>query len=224
VHDLNDLYYFAAVVDHGGFAAAERALRRLPGQASLSVSWSPVRARPVAVRGLRGSAPGTSPAERARRFLGRHPDLFPPAEPARLALIDVRHAAGWSFVRFQQLHQGIPVEAAEVIVALDQDGLVRSVSSEAARLELPVVRPGLDATAAARAAVTALGLRPELAGAASARLVVLPLGSGRLVYRVVLPYPEDSSGRAHLVDARSGVYLGSRVAAIVEKLQGEVRR
>jgi len=26
VNDLNDLYYFAAVVDHGGFAAAERAL------------------------------------------------------------------------------------------------------------------------------------------------------------------------------------------------------
>jgi len=26
MHDLNDLYYFAAVVDHGGFAAAERAL------------------------------------------------------------------------------------------------------------------------------------------------------------------------------------------------------
>ena len=25
-HDLNDLYYFAMVVDHGGFAAAERAL------------------------------------------------------------------------------------------------------------------------------------------------------------------------------------------------------
>jgi DNA-binding transcriptional LysR family regulator len=26
MQDLNDLYYFAAVVDHGGFAAAERAL------------------------------------------------------------------------------------------------------------------------------------------------------------------------------------------------------
>lgn len=26
MHDLNDLYYFAAVVDHGGYAAAERAL------------------------------------------------------------------------------------------------------------------------------------------------------------------------------------------------------
>ena len=26
MNDLNDLYYFAAVVDHGGFAAAERAL------------------------------------------------------------------------------------------------------------------------------------------------------------------------------------------------------
>ncbi|HSX64294.1 MAG TPA: LysR family transcriptional regulator, partial [Pseudoxanthomonas sp.] len=26
MHDLNDLYYFAMVVDHGGFAAAERAL------------------------------------------------------------------------------------------------------------------------------------------------------------------------------------------------------
>ena len=27
MQDLNDLYYFAAVVDHGGFAAAERALQ-----------------------------------------------------------------------------------------------------------------------------------------------------------------------------------------------------
>jgi DNA-binding transcriptional LysR family regulator len=26
MHDLNDLYYFVAVVDHGGFAAAGRAL------------------------------------------------------------------------------------------------------------------------------------------------------------------------------------------------------
>ena len=31
MNDLNDLYYFAAVVDHGGFAAAERALRLSPG-------------------------------------------------------------------------------------------------------------------------------------------------------------------------------------------------
>ena len=29
MHDLNDLYYFAMVVDHSGFAAAERALSAL---------------------------------------------------------------------------------------------------------------------------------------------------------------------------------------------------
>src|SRR4051794_8124614 len=38
VHDLNDLYFFAAVVDHGGFAAAARALGQPKSSLSRRVS------------------------------------------------------------------------------------------------------------------------------------------------------------------------------------------
>ena len=40
-HDLNDLYYFAMVVDHGGFAAAERALGIPKSRLSRRISQLP---------------------------------------------------------------------------------------------------------------------------------------------------------------------------------------
>ena len=201
-------------------ARAERALRVLARGRTLPVSWAAHRTGPAAIRGLEEPSRGASPVERARGFLSAHPDLF--LEVAQLALVDVQTAAGSTYVRFQQLHRGIPVESAHLIVAMDGPGIVRSVSSEAEPLELAGVQPALDAAAAARAAATRLGLGLEVARAGSAQLTILPQGRGRLAWRVLLPYPADASGRAHLVDAVSGAYLGSRRSAIIERT-AEVR-
>jgi len=43
-----------------------------------------------------------------------------------------------------------------------------------------------------------------------AALGILAEGTGRLVYRVLLPLPLDPRGRWHLVDATTGVYIGWR--------------
>jgi Zn-dependent metalloprotease len=194
---------------------AERAVRVLARGRTLSVSWAVHRTRPVAIHGLAEASHGATPAERARGFLAAHQDLFVSGE--QLALLDVQTAAGSTYVRFQQVHRGIPVDSAHLIVGLDGQGTVRSVSSEAEPLELASVKPGLDAAAAARAAATKLGFGLDVAHAASAELTILPLGGGRLAWRVLLPFPQDSSGRAHLIDAQSGAYVGSRRAAVIER-------
>jgi len=199
-------------------ARAERALRGLARGRTLTVSWSAHRARPAAVRGLAEPSRGSSPAERARGFLAGHPDLFVQGE--QLALLEVQTAAGSTFVRFQQLHRGIPVEGAHLVVAMDGQWKVWSVSSETESLALASVKPTLDATAAALAAAARLWLGLDSARAGSAELFILPHGGGRLAWRVRLPYPADASGRAHLIDAATGAYLGSRRAAIIERFGG----
>jgi len=199
---------------HRQRARAERALHTLTGARHLQVFWPAHRSWPTAIRGLADAVDGNSPVARARRFLARHRGLLPALET--LGLLDLRTAGGSSFVRFQQLHHGLPVEGAHLVVELDGEQRVRSLSSEAEAVTLRTVQPILDAGAALRVAAAHLGLDAGATRTGSARLVILPRAGGQLCYRVLLPFPADRSGRAHFIEAMTGLYLGSRVAAIIE--------
>jgi len=77
-------------------------------------------------------AAGATPEEAARSFLADHGYLFGLQAPAEeLQVVRVRSAEGGrSAVRFQQVYQGIPVVAGELIVQTDSSGNVLAASGE----------------------------------------------------------------------------------------------
>lgn len=188
---------------------AEAALARLgPG---LSVRWT-AAARPVVIRGLDVSVRGADDADRARRFVLQHPDLFlGRAGGSRLELVDLRGTRDRRVVRLRQLHRGLEVVGARVAVSLDSRGHVRAVRSSVGPLSLPTATARIDGRAAVSAARRTLGLGE---GRGRAELVVWSEGRARLAYRVALA--GDPSFRVYFVDAGDGSYLGARRGAIIE--------
>lgn len=197
-------------------ARAQQAIVALKAQGeTLAVRWAVDRPAPAMVRGMRVPVEGKTAVKRARRFLARHPGLVVGAEQMRL--LEVRRAHDLTVVRFQQQHRGLPVLDATVAVALDGQGRVSALHSATRLVELDEVQPKLTSE-------QALAVVHKVTGSAGTEgatsLAVAPLGNGRLVHVVTLPFPLDRTGRRHLVDARAGEYLGWRTGAIVE----EVRR
>jgi len=111
--------------------------------------------RPIArPRGL-GSSP--TAARVARAFLDRHGDAFGIRDQAReLQVVGSEAAtAGRAAVRFQQVHEGVPVLGGELVVNLDGERNVLSASGEA----LPhavATTPRIGSPAARKAAVAAV--------------------------------------------------------------------
>jgi Zn-dependent metalloprotease len=197
-------------------AKAQQAVAALKAQGeTLAVRWAVDRPAPAMVRGMRVPVEGRTAEQRARRFLARYPDLVVGTE--HLKTLEVRHAHDLTVVRFQQQHRGLPVLDAVLTVALDGKGRVRSLGAATGLVELDEVQPKLGSQQALAVAHKVVG---SSGGGGSSHLAVAPLGGGRLVHVVTLPFPADRAGRRHLVDARSGEYLGWRTGAIVE----EVRR
>ncbi|MFZ5786266.1 MAG: hypothetical protein ACOY3Y_07465, partial [Acidobacteriota bacterium] len=174
-------------------------------------------------RGLAVATEGASDEARARAFLARHPALTVETRAgASLRLVDVRRAHGLRAVRFQLYHHGLEVLGATVIVALDEASRVTALASEVEPIVLASLSPAIDADAALARARAECGATSTRGGAA--RLAILAEGRARLVYRVRLPYPADSTmGRYHLVDASNGGYLGWRRTGVVDELRKGVR-
>jgi DNA-binding transcriptional LysR family regulator len=109
VNDLNDLYYFAAVVDHGGFAAAERALgipkSRLSRRISALESELGVRLLQRSTRRFAVTDVGTSVHRHAQSMLAE-------AQAAREA-VDRLSAEPRGVVRV-----GVPVGLAQQLMPL----------------------------------------------------------------------------------------------------------
>ncbi|MGH2657149.1 MAG: M4 family metallopeptidase, partial [Actinomycetota bacterium] len=120
-----------------------------------------------------GSAPGrpiprptsvgasASSAAIARAFLQRYGRAFGVRDQAKeLRVMSTRPApSGRSVVRFQQVHEGVPVLGGELVVNLDADGGVLSASGEALPGPGISVEPGVTASEARRAAIAAVAGR-----------------------------------------------------------------
>lgn len=87
MQDLNDLYYFAQVVDHGGFAAAGRALGMQKSKLSRRVQMLEER---LGVRLLNRSSRRFSVTEIGREFYGHCIAVLVEAEAAEQAIAQMR--------------------------------------------------------------------------------------------------------------------------------------
>jgi len=121
-----------------------------------------------------GVPAGAPPTLTARAFLGRYGGHFGLREPAQELRVEAVGAApgGGSSIRFGQLHEGVRVLGAELVVNLDRERNVLSVSGEtlpSGELESPRLEldPAVAATEAEQAALAAVA---RAHGAAAAEL------------------------------------------------------
>lgn len=174
------------------------------------------RERPVAGRVLLGRPQNATRA--ADRFLVRYGSLFGLAEKAtdRRVVRSMPAPGRTTFVRYQQLHRGVPVLGAEITVQVGDAGDVISATGEAAPgLEL-ATQPGVTAAAARAEAVSAIAkardhraaelnaTAPELWVYDPALLGGRGLPFARLVWRTEVSSGAGDMRELVLVDAQRG--------------------
>lgn len=112
-------------------------------------------AAPIATRSVVLSA---LPQESALAYVREYGSLFGLGDPAsELRTLRMRHAPdGRAAVRFQQLHQGVPVIAGEIMVGMDRNGrLLSMVGAVSPRLKV-ATEPKVSAADARAAAIAAV--------------------------------------------------------------------
>ncbi|HSH21894.1 MAG TPA: M4 family metallopeptidase, partial [Candidatus Caenarcaniphilales bacterium] len=174
------------------------------------------RGHPIAGRGVLGH-PAT-PLAAADRFLARYGSLFGVANPGS-GLRDIRSVSapgGGTFVRYQQVHRGVPVLGGDISVQVADGGDVISAIGEASPgLELgtePQVAPGAARTAATAAIAKARRTRAADLSAAAPELWVYDpallggrgLPFARLVWRTEVTNRAGDMRELVLVDALRG--------------------
>ena len=89
-------------------------------------------ARPSGRTSRRASSTDAKPAVAARAFLADHGSLFGIDNQARELRTERTkvEAHGRSFVRFQQVHEGVPVMGGELVVQLDGQGNTVATTGE----------------------------------------------------------------------------------------------
>jgi Zn-dependent metalloprotease len=114
-------------------------------------------------------APGAAPEHAARQFLSDYGALFGLRDQAQeLIVTRAETTAQDSLVRFQQVYQGIPVFAGELLVHLDQQRNVVSANGELLPDLQLAVKPRVGAALAAAAALGALARSYHVSTAALA--------------------------------------------------------
>lgn len=153
-------------------------------------------ARPLASAASLGGA--GSPRAASAAFLDRYAALFGVTNPARdLRVSGSSRAMGRTFVRYQQLHRGLPVVAGELIVQVGPGNDVISVNGEASPGLAVDTRPAISAKRARTLAIAATARQEKVKAttlrAGPARLVIYDaaltgdpraLPGGRLAWRV----------------------------------------
>ena len=141
--------------------AAESVLRkRLGADTRISIHHGTGQTRFIGTRAGKpiprppGLASSAAPQSIARAFLDQNGDLFGVANQAKqLRLVGATKATnGGSSVRFQQLHQGVPVLGGELIVGLDRTGNILHANGETLPGAAVDVVPATRASRAAEAA------------------------------------------------------------------------
>lgn len=197
------------------------------GQASIARHAETGKLRFLALDPRHALAPaaalaGAEPEAAARAFLKTYGALFGLRSPDReLTLMQQERIPGRSFVRFQQVYQGVPIMGGELIVQTTDRRAVVSVSGEI-QPDLGVsVTPALSAEAARQQALRgvarAYGLSPSQLSSSQPQLWIYNpallggpgLRTPRLVWRMELrpadPTVAQPIREVTLVDAQRGV-------------------
>lgn len=106
---------------------------------------------------------GASPEDAARGFLSAYGRLFGiDDQESQLTVMRSRPLEGRAFVRFQQVHEGVPVFGGELIVQVDGDNNVVSANGEVSPDIALEMSPAIDAGAAKEAALAVVARQYEM--------------------------------------------------------------
>lgn len=138
--DLNDLYYFAAVVDHGGFSSAERALGIQKSRLSRRVLLLEER---LGVRLLNRSSRRFSVTEIGREFYERCVAMLVEAEAAEQIVAEVR-AEPRGVVRMSCPSALLSFQFGELVARFMMENPAIQVHLESTNRRVDVVAEGFD--------------------------------------------------------------------------------
>jgi Zn-dependent metalloprotease len=186
--------------------AATAQLRFVSGSAARPAASSATLGRP------------STPQAAARRFMARYGSLFGIADASgdlRVARHE-RAVGGNTFVRYQQLHRGVPVLGGELAVQVDARGNVISANGEASPGLRVEVTPSVTAAAAQREALGAIAkargvARADLSASTASLWIYDPallggraLPFARLVWRLEVTNRAGDMRELVLIDAARG--------------------
>jgi len=126
-----------------------------------------------------------APEEIARVFLEEHAELLAAQSAEDLDWLKTARVGSVAYVRFQQGHDGIPIEGAQVVVTVDGQGMVFQISDSSVPPDL-IQEPG-PCLSPAEAEGAALSSKPDLLalGVRGPVLVATPSGEGARFVRAV---------------------------------------
>ncbi|HSQ74146.1 MAG TPA: hypothetical protein VLT13_01225, partial [Bacteroidota bacterium] len=154
---------------------------------------------------------GQSAADGGRTFLRKHARSLGIDDPAASLKEDrVDRVPGGSHVRFSQMHRGMPVYGARVVVSTDERGDIRMVLNNTVPDIEVASSPSFDAQRAITLAREALRTGATPVGSPDAAELMAfraPDGVDHLIYRVTLTREEPAGDWEVLVDAESGSVL-----------------
>jgi len=164
-----------------------------------------------------------APEKAASLFLDANPELFGEPEAVReLKVEQARRSPAGYHVTFQQVHQGVPVEEAKVVVNMTRDKRVHSaqgrVQPAVASLDVPTMAAnGIDQEKAIRIAQSSVAPVEKTAAPAQAEQVILAQKTPRLAWRVTLSTSKPSADWAVWVDVQTGEVLQRRELSLEGK-------
>ena len=119
-------------------------------------------------------------------------------------LISTKKSLSGYHHRFQQVYDGIPVFAAQILVNVTFDGKVSSIKSDFRHLDKISTTPEIDESAAKELAISEIEVR-SFRGEPESELVIYNLeGSNYLCWKVLIPAREPIGDWQVFVDARNG--------------------
>src|SRR5581483_9143380 len=106
----------------------------------------------------------STPEQAARAFLGSYGQLFGLRSPDReLTLMQQEQVAGRSFVRFQQVYQGVPIMGGELVVQTNGQRAVMSANGELLPDLQVAVQPSIAAADAVQRAIALVAKHYQVA-------------------------------------------------------------
>lgn len=203
--------------------AAIDAVERLQQQnPAVRATWSGTAMTPRVVTGMRTATVGATPEARALSFVAAHPELVG-VTAGQLGHMETKTSRGRTVVRFQQLHQGLPVLDRTLVITLDtsDDGpaQVMIVTSDIRTIRGPLPAATVTERTARDTAIRAAWATPEGtatpdAAARAQQVVVADMTGARVMWRVEVQRRPVVDRIEVLVDGASGDVRGLRNRAI----------
>lgn len=184
----------------------------MKARANVDIKWNPRTGGPAFIHGNLSPRISGSPSDIAQACLA---DLSEPLGITRdlsnLVEIDRFEWAGFQHVRFQQTYEGIPVYGAELLVAIDPNDEVKTVTSDVdPALTLPAEKTVISKREAIQTALADLGDRVRLDGRIVSEVVLYPTLNGYArCYHLLIPAAEPLGDWRYFIDVENGNIVDS---------------